>query len=177
MIELTLPYPISNNRYKAPRIVPASRGKPAFIHWYLTKEAQAYKAEVKAIAQRAGVRPILGPVEYEFELYPHLPQDWKKRAKLDPVWWDMTVQCLDLDNARKVLLDALNGIAWTDDSRIRKDPGEIMVPDGGQERCVIRIKPYERKSPQQAMFDADLDRRALNLLRECGATQPMAVPF
>lgn len=148
-IELTLPYPISGNRYIGERVVP---GKKPFVIHYLTAEAKEFKAECQRIAKRAGVQPILGPVEYEFELYPHLPLDWKKRAKLDPVWWDMTVQCLDLDNARKVLLDALNGVAWTDDSRIRKDPGEIMMPDG-ESRCVIRVKPYERAHPQVMMFE------------------------
>lgn len=155
MITLTLPYPISLNRYQRNQVV-RKAGRGEFVIPFPTKEAKAYKAEVKRIALALGVRPILGPVEYEFELYPHLPLDWRKRAKLDPVWWDLTVQCLDLDNARKVLLDALNGIAWTDDSRIRRDPGEIMVPDGDA-RCVIRIKPFERKHPQEALFsDAPL---------------------
>jgi crossover junction endodeoxyribonuclease RusA len=155
--ELTLPYPISGNRYIGERVVARPGGKKPFTIHYLTAEAKEYKAECKRIAKAAGVKPILGPVEYEFELYPHLPQDWAKRARRDPVWWDLTVQCLDLDNARKVLLDALNGIAWTDDSRIRKDPGEIMVPDG-HARCVLRIKPYERPHPQVSLFDrASLD--------------------
>lgn len=143
MITLTLPYPISANRYWRQRVM---KGRNVAIT-YPSTEAKKYKREVAAIAQIHGVKPILGPVEYELELYPHLPLDWKKRVAIDPLWWDLTVQCIDLDNARKVLLDALNGIAWTDDSRIRKDPGEIMVPDG-EARCVIRIKPYERSHPQ-----------------------------
>lgn len=155
MITLTLPYPISLNAYLGRRVIPAIGGRPRFVSYYLTKEAKVFKAECQRIAAAAGVKPILGPVQYEFELYPHLPLDWQKRARLDPVWWDLTVQCIDLDNARKVLLDALNGIAWTDDSRIRKDPGEIMVPDG-QSRCVIRIKPYERAHPQVPLFDLPL---------------------
>lgn len=146
MIILTLPYPPSANRYWRTRVLP----KQNVAVTYPSKEAKEYKAHVARLAMAACVKPIIGPVEYELELYPHLPLDWKKRAKRDPVWWDMTVQCIDLDNARKVLLDALNGIAWTDDSRIRKDPGEIMVPDG-EARCVIRIKPYERAHPQMAI--------------------------
>jgi len=149
-INLTLPWPVSSNRYWQ-SFVPKGMTR-AIVH--PSNEARIYKRQVKKIAQAAGVTPILGPIEYELELYPHLPLDWEKRVKLDPVWWDLTVQCMDLDNARKVLLDALNGIAWTDDSRIRKDPGEIMVPDG-EARCVIRIKPYERAHPQVGLFALD----------------------
>lgn len=153
MIELVLPYPISVNRYWRMQKVRRRTGVELIIP-LPTSEGKKYKKEVARIATAQDVRPIIGPVEYELELYPHLPLDWKKRAKLDPVWWDLTVMCLDLDNARKVLLDALNGYAWTDDSRIRKDPGEIMVPDG-EARCVIRVRPYVRAHPQVAMFDVE----------------------
>lgn len=146
-IELELPYPPTGNTYKTYRIVPKSRTRPAFVHWYLTDEAKNYKATVAWIAKRARVQLIPGPVEYEFDLYPELPLDFATRARKDPLWWDMSVRCMDLDNARKVLLDALTGIAWTDDKLVRKDPGEIMMPDG-RARCAIRIKPYERAHPQ-----------------------------
>lgn len=148
MIELTLPYPLSANRYWQTRVLP---GK-SFAITHPSTEAKKYKKEIARIANAQGVKPILGQVQYELELYPHLPLDWKKRAKLDPVWWDMTVMCIDLDNARKVLLDALNGIAWTDDSMICHDEGWRMVPDG-EARCVLRIKPYERAHPQMPMFE------------------------
>lgn len=143
MIELTLPYPISANRYWRQRVLP---GKQVAVT-YPSTEAKQYKRQVAQIAMMQGVKPIVGPVEYELELYPHLPQDYARRARKDPVWWDLTVQCIDLDNARKVLLDALNGIAWSDDGFIRKDDGEIMVPDG-EARVVIRIKAYTRAHPQ-----------------------------
>ncbi len=40
------------------------------------------------------------------------------RAKKDPLWWADTVQRLDLDNARKVVTDALKEIAIVDDKQI-----------------------------------------------------------
>ena len=43
---LTLPYPISANRYWASRTV-TPRGKPAFTSTYVTPEAKAYKAQVQ----------------------------------------------------------------------------------------------------------------------------------
>lgn len=152
MITLTLPYPLSVNRYWTPINIPGKDGKPGHIALHPTKEAKAYKEEVHWRARAAGIRaPLAGPVEVLYQLYPHLPQDWAKRAKADPFWWDLTVQCIDLDNSRKVVNDALKNVAFGDDSLIRKDPGEIMVPDG-KARIVVTIKPYERPHPQEGLF-------------------------
>jgi crossover junction endodeoxyribonuclease RusA len=159
-IELTVPYPISVNRYWRMQTV-KKNGQELTIP-LPTTEGLKFKKMVRAIAITEHVRPIVGPVEYELELYPHRPQDWAKRAKADPLWWDvMTVQCLDLDNARKVLLDALNGVAWTDDSRICHDPAWRMPPDEHGERCVIRVKPYERAHPQLPLIDTQAAVMAL----------------
>lgn len=153
VITLELPYPLSVNRYWQPVHIPAKAGgKGGHMALVPTKEAKAYKSEVAAIARVAGVRGVLaGPVEVTYQLYPHLPQDWARRAKIDPVWWDLTVQCIDLDNSRKVVNDALKNIVFGDDSMIRKDPGEIMVPDG-KARMVVTIKPFARAHPQEGLF-------------------------
>jgi crossover junction endodeoxyribonuclease RusA len=147
-IRLVLPYPPSGNRYWRHAIV------ANHVQVYTSKEAKAYKADIAWRARAAGIKPILGPIEYELALYPHRPQDWQKRVKLDPVWWDLTVQRLDLDNCRKVLLDALNGVCWTDDSKIMRDPGEVMIPDG-EARVEITVRPYRRAHPQVGLFEAE----------------------
>lgn len=154
-IELQVPYPPSTNRYLGRRVIPARPGKPAIVIDYLTEHAKAFKAEVKRIAAHAGVKPIAGPVKYDLEIYPHLPLDWRKRAKTDPLWWDMTVQCLDLDNCCKVLLDALNGIAWTDDAWICESRQRRMVPDG-ESKCILRVKPFERDELPLPKLDVNL---------------------
>ena len=150
-IQMQLPYPISNNRYLGRRVVPRKGGRGHIAIEYLTAEAKEFKAECQRIAAHCGITPIVGPIEYELELYPKLPQDWRTRAKRDPAWWDMTVQCLDLDNCRKVLLDALNGIAWTDDSWICHDPGWRMPPVD-RAMCILRVKPYERPPAHAEML-------------------------
>lgn len=179
-IVLTLSYPVSSNRYwysmADPKLITtmfralqaAVRGDMSAARAFIaertnkvpqgramtfrSKEADAYKEEVSWKARAAGIKqPLAGPIDVEYRLYPHLPKDWEKRVKADPLWWDLTVQCIDLDNARKVVNDALNGIAWTDDKMIRHDPGEIMVPDG-ESRIELTIKPYERAHPQQGLF-------------------------
>lgn len=156
-IELQLPYPVSVNRYWRMQSVRRKGGASCVIPMP-TSDGKQYKADVQTIAAHARVRPIIGPVEYELELYPNLPQDWRKRAKTNPLWWDMTVQCLDLDNARKVLLDALNGIAWTDDSWIVHDRAWRMPPEG-RAHCILRVRPFERKAaplPREANLALDI---------------------
>lgn len=185
MIRLELPYPISANRYWFTRV--DLKTKPPRAYTFPSTEAQAYKKQIAWLAVAAGIRqPLAGPIEVTLELYPHLPKDWAKRAKDDPEWWDLTVQCIDLDNARKVLWDALKGVAFTDDRMIRKDPGEIMVPDG-EARVVVTIRPYERPHPQKALFAREpvyvppvrREKRAKKAKPETSAPapHPSGVPF
>jgi crossover junction endodeoxyribonuclease RusA len=87
---LVLPYPISANRYW--RSVPG-RGV------LLSADARRYKEDAGKEALAAGVRPVDGPVALTVTLY--------RPAKRG-----------DLDNRIKVLLDALSGIAYRDDSQV-----------------------------------------------------------
>lgn len=145
-ITLTLPYPISANRYwnsfplgKRIMTVPSA-------------EAKRYKRDVALLAKAAGVRePIKGRVQIDIKLYPSRPLDWKKRMAKDPLAWDDTVQCLDLDNARKVLYDSLKGVAIEDDKWVRRDTGERMEPDG-EARVVVTITQLVTEQPQSALF-------------------------
>lgn len=147
-ITLTLPYPISANRYwrtfmpkgfKAPVTVPS-------------KEAKEYKAEVAAIARCAGIRkPITGRVAVSYTLYPQRPQDFARRMRLDPMGWDDTVQCIDLDNAQKVLFDSLKGVVMDDDKWVRKITAERAEPDG-EARLVVTIRPIVTESPQAGLL-------------------------
>lgn len=147
-ITLVLPYPLSANRYwrtympkgfKAPVTVPS-------------REAKAYKSQVCGLAKMAGIRqPITGRVAIDIRLYPNRPQDWAKRAKANPVAWDDTVQCLDLDNANKVLFDALKGVAIEDDKWVRRITSERMEPDG-EARMVVTITKIELPTHQPELI-------------------------
>jgi crossover junction endodeoxyribonuclease RusA len=110
---VTLPYPISANKYWRP--VPIN-GHVTIVP---TKEAKQYKAEVGWILRAAGVRaPIEGRVSIHIDLYPKRPLDWQTRQRKHGAAWDDTVQCIDIDNARKVLYDAFKGIVIVDDKWI-----------------------------------------------------------
>src|SRR6185369_10984683 len=146
-IVLVLPYPLSANRYWR-TYMPKGFKAPVTT---LSAEAKAYKNEVKLLAKQAGIlRPITGRVAVSIRLYPNRPQDWQKRARLDPVAWDDTVQCLDLDNANKVLFDSLKGVAIEDDKWVRRITSERMEPDG-EGRMVVTIEAIAADVAQGAL--------------------------
>ena len=106
----------------------AARGGKPFTSTYVTPEARAYKAKVEEIVKAMGIRkPIGGRVRVDLRLYPHRPQDWQARQRKFGAAWDDSVQCLDLDNARKVAYDALRGWSWKTTSA-RSETGDRMEP-------------------------------------------------
>ena len=148
-IVLTLPYPISANRYWR-SFVPRGHQRAIVT---LSDEAKAYKAEVAWMAKQAGIRaPIVGRVALDIRLYPKRPQDWAKRVKKSPLTWDDDVMCIDLDNANKVLFDALKGVAIDDDKWVRRLTAERMEPDG-EARVVVTIRALAFDTPQPALFE------------------------
>lgn len=156
MITVTLPYPVSANRYWASRIVTPKGGKP-FVSTYVTAEAKQFKESVRWLLRAKGVREILpGRMDVDIKLWPHRPLDFKKRMREHGDLWDDTVQRLDLDNCRKVINDALKDIAFADDKCIFKDSGEVMEPDGRDACVVVTIRPYVRagRAEQMALLPA-----------------------
>ena len=148
-IQLVLPYPLSANKY----------WRPVHIGNHITivptKDAKEYKTEVQWRARAAGVRtPIIGRVAVDVKLYPHRPLDYKKRMRDFGASWDDSVMCIDLTNAEKVLLDALNGVAYEDDKRIFRYSAERMEPDEGKARVVLTITPMAIVTPQSSLLEA-----------------------
>ena len=153
MITLTLPYPISANRYWATRVVTPKGGRPMAMT-YVTPEAKAYKEQVGWLAKQAGIRqPLPGRVSVHIRLYPHRPLDYAKRMRADPLYWADTVQRLDLDNARKVVNDALKEIVFGDDKCIWRDSGEVMEPDGRPACLVVTIEAIRIEQPQGSLLE------------------------
>ena len=150
VVSVCLPYPISANRYFRDRVIPAKRGRAAVVQRYVTKEAREYQATVGWLLRKAGVRePLTGRVRVDIQLHPHCPQDWRTRVRKDPLWWADSVQRLDLDNCRKVLIDALKGVAIVDDVQVWKDTGEVMEPRIDVPACVVvRICRGIKDDPQ-----------------------------
>lgn len=116
--KVVLPYPPSVNRY----LRFTTKG-----YAYQTKEAVAYKQGAKLRAYSQGMRPVRkGEVGLIITVY--------RPRKTG-----------DLDNHLKVLLDSLNGVAYTDDKQV----AEIFISrleDTANPRVVVRV--YEREAVQ-----------------------------
>lgn len=154
MITLILPYPISANRYWASRIVTPKGTGRAMAMTYVTPEAKAFKDQVGWIARQAGVRaPIAGRVRIDIALYPNRPQDYAARMRKFGASWDDTVQCLDLDNCHKVLLDAIKGVVIEDDKWVRSIHSDRMEPDEHKARMVVTITPIAIAQPQASLLE------------------------
>lgn len=156
MITLTLPYPVSANRYWQTRVIKPKGGKFYQAMTYVSAEAKAFKDLVHKLAMAAGVRaPITGRVAISYTLHPHCPQDALRRAKRDPMNWEDTVQCMDLDNAQKVLLDSLKGVVIDDDKWVRKISAERGAPVTGG-KLVVTITPISPVPVMTSQEQGDL---------------------
>lgn len=150
MIRLTLPFPPSANRYWRTTV----RG--SFVSTYVSAEAKDFKEQVGWVCKAAGIRePIAGRVRITVELYPARPQDWARRVKKLGAAWDDSVRCIDLDNANKVLLDALKGVAIVDDGwPVRSLHCDRMEPDEHDARVVVCIEPLGAQVVQGDLLGA-----------------------
>ncbi|RQO38627.1 RusA family crossover junction endodeoxyribonuclease [Herminiimonas sp. KBW02] len=147
-ITLTLPYPISVNRYWMPVKM---KNHLAILP---TKEGREYRALTAASCRSQGVTAkITGRVHVDIKLYPKRPLDWQKRVKKDGAAWDDSVMCLDIDNANKVLLDSMKDLVIEDDKWIRRLTSERMEPDEHGARVVVTITALAVEQPQVSMFD------------------------
>lgn len=149
-ISLVLPYPVSANRYWR-SFVPKGQRRAIVT---LSDEAKAYKKQVQYLAISAGLKhPLNQRVSIDIKLFPARPKDYAKRAAKDPMGWDDTVQCIDLDNANKVLLDSLKGVAVTDDGwPVRRLILERMEPDEHGARVEVTITPLAKENAQGGLF-------------------------
>ncbi len=116
-ITLTLPYPISANRYW--RHVNLPYGGFRVVK---SKEAQWYRKACHVSWLQAKQKPFEGAIGVSLKLYPR-----DKRS-------------IDLDNGMKVPFDALQGLAYRNDRQIRRICAEYCEPDKANPRLEITLE-------------------------------------
>lgn len=143
-MKLTLPYPVSANRYW--RTVVAKKQQRALT--FVSDEAKKYKTECGWLAKAAGLRaPSRGAVELRFRLVPK------------------NGVCMDLDNALKVSIDALKGVVFVDDSQVYRILAERADPDPvGGARLEVEILPLELPTQLDLSVSAPLTKREIEEL-------------
>lgn len=121
---LSLPYPISTNRY----------WRTFRNRQIVSKEAVAYKERVAAIAAENGITPTSKAVSLTVQLIPKANKDGSA-SKV----------CLDLDNCLKVCLDALQGAAYENDNQVEEIHAKRMktpIAGGG---LVVKVEELDEK--------------------------------
>lgn len=112
-MKIILPIPPSANRYWR-----MWRG-----HMVISDEARAYKSGAMLRALSQGARPMSGPVSVSLTLYR------KERRG-------------DLDNRIKVALDALQGVAYLNDSQVTEIHAKL-ADDPSNPRLVVWVESAE----------------------------------
>ena len=107
MEALSLPYPPSTNR-----LTRHGNGRA-----YASPQAAAWKRQAAWLAKAAGVRVTALPVAVSVLLHPKANKDGSASKTR-----------IDIDNAIKAALDALNGVAWLDDKQVIRLSAEVSDP-------------------------------------------------
>lgn len=103
---------------------------------YLSKSTIAYrKAIQKAALDQIGAPKIEDPLFVHVRLVYRYPKSWSQKKRLAAANSYRTARP-DIDNLQKAVFDALNGIAWVDDSQIVSVHAEKMYG----EKDTIQIK-------------------------------------
>lgn len=95
------------------RVVGSARPRVTRRGTYIPQKTRDYRNRIKGAFMEAGGMRRSGPVSVRVYVYRELPKSRPKRVESEPDTFKP-----DVDNIAKNVLDALNGIAWGDDSQV-----------------------------------------------------------
>lgn len=90
-----------------------------FVRTYDPKKSSDYKSYVRAIANHINCKPMEGALVMRVDLYRGVPKSWRKQKQEEALAGIIkpTIKP-DCSNYLKGIEDALNGIAYLDDSQL-----------------------------------------------------------
>jgi len=101
---------------------PIAKGRPRVGRYgtYTPKKTADFESYVKYCwaAEYGGLKPSDRPLTAELVFYMPIPKSVSKKARAAMEQGQAHTKKPDLDNMAKAVLDALNGLAYTDDSHI-----------------------------------------------------------
>ncbi len=105
-------------------IVPVSKGRPRFTrtgHAYTPKKTADFEKSIAKHYTNEGGELFVGPIEVKIIFQMPIPKGYPKRVirQIEEGTLKHTKKP-DVDNLGKAVLDALNGVAFTDDSNITR---------------------------------------------------------
>lgn len=123
--------------------VPVAKGRPRFSRYgaYTPKKTQEYEEYVKMcwVAKYGGVQPSEQSLEVDIVFYLPIPKSVNKKQRAEML--DGRIKHTkkpDIDNLIKSVLDALNGIAYSDDSKIIKVTAVKRYAETGSTELTIK---------------------------------------
>ena len=118
---------------------PVPKGRPRFGngHTYTPAATKAHEQLIQAEYLVSGGRRLTGLIEAEFEFIYEPPKSWSKKKRMGAMGMPKETKP-DLDNLIKCCEDALNGLAYTDDSRIWKTTAQKTY--GPEEKTIIKLR-------------------------------------
>lgn len=117
--------------------VPVGKGRPRFTrngHTYTPEKTKAYESLVRECWRKQSGAEFSGGVPLRAEIHGHfqIPSSLSKKRRSAMDGTPHTKKC-DADNLAKSILDALNGVAYPDDSAISH---LIVKKSYSEEPCV-----------------------------------------
>ncbi len=122
---------------------PVAKGRPRFGRYgaYTPEKTQEYEEYIKAcwIAKFGCICPSGEPLKVDIVFYMQIPKRANKKQRTEMIEGRIRhMKKPDTDNLIKAVLDALNGIAYKDDSQIYKITAEKKYSENA--RTEISIK-------------------------------------
>lgn len=106
---------------------PTGKGRPKFarrgnfVHTYTPQATASYEELVRwhytKAASAMGIELIDGNVAMHVDAYYQIPASWSKKKREGMNGLPAPIKP-DIDNVFKIVSDALNGVAWTDDAKV-----------------------------------------------------------
>jgi Holliday junction resolvase RusA-like endonuclease len=118
-----------------PRPRVSTRGGFARAYVPKTHAVHAYRAAIAEAARAAGAGVHGEPVNVVIDFVAQRPKSHLRKSGVKPD--APKLPRFDLDNAAKACLDALNGVAWEDDSQVARLVVEKSY--GTEARTTVRI--------------------------------------
>lgn len=137
-IKFKIPGPAKAKERPRARVM-YSHGKP-IAQIYTPKNTQGYEANIRAcFARQIGDVRLAAPIRATILVIHSVPKSYPKRRREDCLMGAVPhTGKPDLDNIAKVVLDALNGVAYDDDAQVT----ELLIrKQYGPEPCVwVRLQ-------------------------------------
>lgn len=120
------------------------KGRPRFVRAtggaYTPAPTTSAEQRIQAAAHAEGVTPLDGFVRVHVLAVGGVPKSWSKRKAALALADHYDARKPDADNVLKLVLDALNKVAWHDDVQVVDARVERRV-DAAGERIVISVEP------------------------------------